>query len=565
MSPSLWLPDGRMHLIDRILTFEPYGGAHGKGMIRAEADVHPDDWYLTCHFVDDMVMPGTLMYECCAHTLRVFMQRIGWISANPEACYEPLTGVESVLKCRGPVTPRTRSVVYEIELKELGYGPEPYAIADARMWADGAYIVFFDSISMKLSHATRSEIETLWGIRHPHSGQGDGQTDASIPAQPEKMPVFSRRRLEEFASGLPSRAFGEPYQDFDLDRFLARLPQPPYLLMDRVVAAEPRAWELKPDGWIEAHTDVTPDSWYFRANRAAQMPFCVLNEIALQPCGWLAAYMGSALRSNKDLRFRNLGGAAQIHADVWSKTATLKTRARLTRFSEAGDMIIEHFEFKVSADTGTVYQGHTHFGFFTRPALADQVGLKNIDLSRYSFSAEQSEVPPVSFADIRPLTPDDPEGRQFNRAILPATAIRMIDRIDVYSPDGGPHGLGFVSASKTTRPDEWFFKAHFLHDPVCPGSLGLESLVQLMKYMLLQRWPNMKDSHCFSLISDIKHEWTYRGQIIPANRDVGVSAIVTRLDKEPSPRIWCDGLLRVDGMPIYEMKNFCAGLAPRTE
>jgi len=73
MAPSLRLPDGRMRLIDRVLTFDPYGGAFGKGMIRAEADVHPQDWYLTCHFVDDMVMPGTLMYECCAHTLRVFL------------------------------------------------------------------------------------------------------------------------------------------------------------------------------------------------------------------------------------------------------------------------------------------------------------------------------------------------------------------------------------------------------------------------------------------------------------------------------------------------------------
>ncbi len=35
--------------------------------------------------------------------------------------------------------------------------------------------------------------------------------------------------------------------------------------------------------------------WYFAANRQATMPFAVLLEIALQPCGWLAAYLGSAL------------------------------------------------------------------------------------------------------------------------------------------------------------------------------------------------------------------------------------------------------------------------------
>ena len=32
ISPSLWLPGGRMHLIDRVLTFDPYGGTFGKGL-----------------------------------------------------------------------------------------------------------------------------------------------------------------------------------------------------------------------------------------------------------------------------------------------------------------------------------------------------------------------------------------------------------------------------------------------------------------------------------------------------------------------------------------------------
>ena len=28
---------------------------------------------------EDQVMPGTLMYECCLHTLRVFLLRLGWL------------------------------------------------------------------------------------------------------------------------------------------------------------------------------------------------------------------------------------------------------------------------------------------------------------------------------------------------------------------------------------------------------------------------------------------------------------------------------------------------------
>ena len=109
-----------MKLIDRILALEPQGGRFGLGMIRAEADIHPEDWFLTCHFVDDMTMPGTLMYECCAHTLRVFLLRMGWISDNPDTCWQPLPGVGSVLRCRGPVTPDTRHVTYAVEIREIG-------------------------------------------------------------------------------------------------------------------------------------------------------------------------------------------------------------------------------------------------------------------------------------------------------------------------------------------------------------------------------------------------------------------------------------------------------------
>ena len=69
-----------MQLVHRVTELDPKGGRYGLGLIRAEADIHPDDWFLTCHFVDDRVMPGTLMYECCMHTLRIFLLRMGWVA-----------------------------------------------------------------------------------------------------------------------------------------------------------------------------------------------------------------------------------------------------------------------------------------------------------------------------------------------------------------------------------------------------------------------------------------------------------------------------------------------------
>ena len=108
LAHPLTLPGGRMKLVHRISLLDPAGGRFGLGLIRGEADIHPDDWFLTCHFVDDRVMPGTLMYECCLHTLRVFLLRMGWVVEEDSAVLEPIPGVASQLKCRGQVLETTR-------------------------------------------------------------------------------------------------------------------------------------------------------------------------------------------------------------------------------------------------------------------------------------------------------------------------------------------------------------------------------------------------------------------------------------------------------------------------
>jgi 3-hydroxymyristoyl/3-hydroxydecanoyl-(acyl carrier protein) dehydratase len=550
--PSLRLPGERMRLIDRVLSLEPQGGRFGLGRIRAEADIHPDDWFLTCHFVDDQVMPGTLMYECCAHTLRVLVQRMGWILERSDAAYEPVQGVAATLKCRGPVTPATRRVVYEIDVKELGHHPQPFVIADANMYADGHHIVRFINMSLQLSGATWSEIEEFWSKRA-----------AVVPRPPSAKALFSRERLEEFACGRPSAAFGPPYAPFDSGRFIARLPAPPYLCVDRIIRAEPPPWVVKPDGWIEAEFDLWPDAWYIAAERTGDVPYCILLETALQPCGWLAAYMGSALKSASALHFRNLGGQATLHRRLSGAAGLLRMRARMTHAAEVTDMIIEHFDFELHGPEGLVYDGSTYFGFFTEAALKRQEGLRGID--RESGPAH-GDTPPggpaLVFPLEAPLHPHDPQRAPVSGLMYPAKALGMIDRIDRYQPDGGPEGLGRVIGVKEIDPHEWFFKAHFHQDPVCPGSLGIESFLQLVKFAARQRWPHLVGSHRFGLAADRRHRWTYRGQILPANRRVTVEASITEVIESPSPALIAEGLLMVDGLPIYRMEEFGIELVP---
>jgi 3-hydroxymyristoyl/3-hydroxydecanoyl-(acyl carrier protein) dehydratase len=296
---------------------------------------------------------------------------------------------------------------------------------------------------------------------------------------------------------------------------------------------------MEAGGEAEAEYFVPADAWYFGANRQGTMPFAVLLEAALQPCGWLAAYVGSALTSATDLCFRNLGGTALQHREVTGASGVLTTRVRLTRVAASGGMIIQNYDMRVSDAEGVVYEGETVFGFFSREALAQQVGIR----------------------EATPYAPDLPEsarGRAFpypEDAPFPARELRMVDRIALFVPDGGPQGLGFIRGVKGVDPGEWFFKAHFYEDPVCPGSLGLESFLQLLKVVAVERWGGGAGSRFQSVALGMRHAWTYRGQIVPTNREVTIEAVVTAVD-DGARTITADGYLCVDGRAIYGMNDF---------
>jgi 3-oxoacyl-(acyl-carrier-protein) synthase/3-hydroxymyristoyl/3-hydroxydecanoyl-(acyl carrier protein) dehydratase len=521
LSAPLTLPAAdKLHLIDRIPVLDPHGGRYGLGLIRGEAEIHPDDWFLVCHFVDDQVMPGTLMYECCLHTLRVFLLRLGWVGEAAECVYEPVPGVASRLRCRGQVTAMTRTVAYEISVKELGYGPEPFAIADALMYADGKAIVDVRDVTLRLTGATRERLEALWS---------DG-TGASF--------VFTREQVLEFATGSPSAAFGDRYRPFDRDGFIARLPAPPYSFLDRIVSTTAEPWTMKAGGTTVAKYDVPPDAWFFAHQPA--MPFTVLLEVALQVCGWTSAYLGSALHGDTDLHYRNLGGTAVKLAEVGPDAGTLVSRVTLTKVSKSAGMIIQHFDFEVTfADGRPVYRGNTYFGFFSAASLAQQVGIR--ETQPYQPALEEAARGERFPVPTEPPFPDD--------------MLRMVTDIDLYLPDGGPHGLGLIRGSKAVDPSEWFFTAHFHQDPVWPGSLGLESFLQLLQVFAARRW-GVSPTTCWEVTAlGVEHTWVYRGQVVPSDTRVTVQAEINKIDKD-SRTVHADGFLLVDGRVIYRMNGF---------
>ena len=147
-------------------------------------------------------------------------------------------------------------------------------------------------------------------------------------------------------------------------------------------------------------------------------------------------------------------------------------------------------------------------------------------------------------------------------APYPDDTLRMVAEIDVFDPKGGPSGLGFIRGGIEVDPGAWFFKAHFYQDPVWPGSLGLEAFQQLLRYIAVERWAVGPHPIVESVALDEKHEWIYRGQVIPPDKKVTIEAVVTCIDDERQ-LIRADGFLSVDGRTIYQMRDFTVRLTER--
>ena len=69
-------------------------------------------------------------------------------------------------------------------------------------------------------------------------------------------------------------------------------------------------------------------------------------------------------------------------------------------------------------------------------------------------------------------------------AKLPLPPMLMFDRIIEVKEDNGTFKKGSITAELDIKADLWFFKCHFLGDPIMPGCLGLDALWQMLGFYL---------------------------------------------------------------------------------
>lgn len=137
---------------------------------------------------------------------------------------------------------------------------------------------------------------------------------------------------------------------------------------------------------------------------------------------------------------------------------------------------------------------------------------------------------------------------------LPVPDMLMIDRITHVSRDGGAHGKGEIVAELDIHPEHWFFKCHFVGDPVMPGCLGLDAMWQLSGFYMA--WAGHRGKGRALGVKDVK----FTGQVLPTAKKVIYRIDIRRLLALKLVMIVADGTLEVDGRQIYKASELKVGL-----
>ena len=137
------LPAPPMLLFDRITQINDTGGAHGKGYIEAEFDIHPDLWFFDCHFLGDPVMPGSLGLDALWQLVGFYL---GWIGGKGRG---RALGCNEV-KFGGEVTTKIKKVTYKVEMKRVINRRLVMGIGDGVLEADGTPIYWATDLRVGL-------------------------------------------------------------------------------------------------------------------------------------------------------------------------------------------------------------------------------------------------------------------------------------------------------------------------------------------------------------------------------------------------------------------------------
>ncbi|GAA2938895.1 hypothetical protein GCM10010446_25400 [Streptomyces enissocaesilis] len=326
-----------------------------------------------------------------------------------------------------------------------------------------------------------------------------------------------------------------------------RLPRGDLLMLSRSSTGVSKKADYEVGMVVETEFDVPCDAWFCHQDGSGGTPAVFFMESSLQAAAFCGVVSGVHLEyPDDDLCVRNLEGHGQVVRDMDPRGRTVRQRTTLLAHSPMPGAIIQRYGYELELDGEVFYTGETSHGYFTAPMLARQQGLDNGRRmpTWLDTQGDQDNVRRLDLGFDKRLG----EGR-----------LALLGQVDLV-PDGGTHGLGYLRCTKEVRADDPLFDLHFLHDPVMPGSFGVETLHRLVRaFALYTGVTEGITAPRFTLAPGTRHHWAYRGQILRHHQESTFEIHIREARRtgkhlflRAEGSVWCDGLriYRVDDIVI---------------
>ncbi|MFF5126886.1 3-hydroxyacyl-ACP dehydratase [Streptomyces syringium] len=506
------------------ITIEPGGGPYGHGLLVATARTEAGR---------DTAPVWPWLVAAATEALRVYVFHQGVHLCLPGARVRPLADRPTRIEVLDPAASRAGALRFTVEVTGLGLAPRPYATADCEVTAAGRTVARLRDIGVTVRERPGADV-----LPHPE------RTGCRRAASGGRA-VVNELHLAHAAEGDPAEVFAAFGARPTSTSTRPRLPRGGLRMVDRCPRAEIGPAPDRIGGRLTAEYDVPADPWYCRESGDTAMPPFALMEMALQPLGLLGGLSGMTWQyPEQDFVCRNLEGRATLLREVDPRAVTVGQKAVLRSSVPLPGAVIQRSAFELSIDGEAFHAGEATHGYFTAEVLDTQQGLDG-----GSCVAPWLERRSASPAGARRLDPRADARPGSGR-------LALLDDV-VVVPGGGDHGAGYVWCGKPVRDDDWFFDQHFAHDPVLPGSVGVQMLFQAVQVCavhtgLVDHLPSPR----FTLAVGEELRWSYRGQILRHHRRVRGEAHLREVRREHDRLlVRADGSVWRDDLRIYQVDN----------
>ncbi|QUQ72491.1 polyketide synthase [Kutzneria sp. CA-103260] len=545
---SLRLPDPMLRMVDEVTAIDRLGGPRRLGALSAVKRLDPQGWYFRCHFPGDPVLAGSLVAEGAVQLLQIYALYLGMHFVLPDAEFQSVPGLRTEVKVRGQITPDTPSIRYEVDIIELTMLPRPTVIADILVYDGDKPIVSMTNFGIQVRERPGTPYRPMAGGMPEFLGRRNASGEAAF---------INELHLAHAAKGDLETAMGSEFAIY-AGRRAPYIPNGDFRFVDRIMHLGGIRGVLAPGATMVTEYDSPPEAWYYTENGAPTVPNCVVMESSLQAAILLGYYLGATLQSPDDeLAIRNLDGSARFLRHVDLRGRTIRQETELLASEEVPGAILQRFRYELAADGEPFYTGESLFGYFTDAALASQIGL---DAGRH--------VPPW----LHTAAPANAVSRKLSGEGWPNPAtgprigtghLQVVGDITMVR-DGGVHGTGYVHGRREVRDDDWYFDCHFHRDPVMPGSLGVEAVVQALQLYVIEHdlaagIPGAR----FVAPRGVTMRWKYRGQVLRGDGEITFDAHVKEVRRDADRLVViADASVWKPGLRIYELTDVAVEVVP---